>query len=77
MVLEAEIKHQCAIDADCFGITCDVLAKEKSDLPAILVSYRMNSCTNDVLIQVFNKKWERSISSVVLGIYLYKIFICC
>ena len=69
MVLVEEIEHQCAIDNDCLGVTCDVLPKEETDLPAVSVSYRMDSCTNDIIVQVDNKKWERSLSSVIMGNY--------
>lgn len=75
MVFVENIKHQCAMDVDCMGITCDVLSATRPDLPEILVSFRMDPCTNDIIIKVDNKKRELSLSSVVMG--KYDIVKCC
>ena len=67
MVLEKNITHQCAMDVDCQGITCDIVSPTDTESPAVPVSLRIDSCSSNIILELDSKKWKRSLSSVVLG----------
>ena len=70
------LDHQCAMDVDCLGITCDVQPKAAasfSKVPNIPVSFRLNSCTKEIILMLDNKKWARSLSSIITGTYTLQV----
>ena len=67
MAIVDDIAHQCAMDVDCLGVTCDVSPQTVSDIPDIPVSLRISSCTDEMILMLENKKWQRSLASTLPG----------
>lgn len=77
MVMVNDIKHQCAMDADCQGVTCEVESTPDMKTETVSVSARIDSCNSKVIIVLDNEKWEKSLTSAVSGMQFFFFFFNC
>ena len=68
MPLVKTVIHQCVMDEDCEGITCEVQTPVDTNNP-LLVRVRIDACKPSLILSVNKKKWEDNLSSVS-GTYL-------